>query len=193
MPFLNKVARSPPSRMLLVSLPAGTVFRGRGLLSIPVGLSITLQGRGKDGAGNTTLDLQRQNLFLGAMLGDTGRMEFSGMHITNVRPLRAAVRAVCDVAVCAGSFGIPLPDCIGGLRLTLVQCRFGSFVVGFVALFGRFGCFLSALRLLRPDALTRMQSTRTAPMPVRMPLTTLRIKSDAGCGDERERARMLRS
>jgi hypothetical protein len=84
-PFLNAVARSPPSRTLLVSLPAGTVWRGSGALSIPSGLSITLQGRGKDGAGNTTLDLQQQNLDLGAMLGDTGRMEFSSMHLTNVR------------------------------------------------------------------------------------------------------------
>ena len=123
-PFLNKVARSPPSRTLLISLPAGTVSRGSGDLSIPSGLSITLQGHGKNGVGNTTLDLQQQNLDLGAMLGDTGRMEFSGMHITNVRPLRAAVRAVCDVAVCAGSFGIPLPR-IDGLRSALVQCRFG--------------------------------------------------------------------
>ena len=88
-PFLNAVARSPPSRTLLISLPAGTVRRGSGGLSIPAGLSITLQGRGKDGAGNTTLDLQRLNLHLGAMLGDAGRMEFRGIRFTNVRPLLA--------------------------------------------------------------------------------------------------------
>ena len=93
-PFLNKVARSPPSRTLLVSLPAGTVWRGSGDLSIPSGLSITLQGHGKDGAGNTTLDLQQQNLDLGAMLGDTGRMEFSGIHLTNVR---CAVARLCTL------------------------------------------------------------------------------------------------
>ena len=102
MPFLNAVARSPPSRTLLVSLPAGTVIRGSGDLSIPSGLSITLQGHGKDGAGNTTLDLQRRNLDLGAMLGamlgdmlgDTGRMEFSGIHLTNVRCAVARLRTL---------------------------------------------------------------------------------------------------
>ena len=93
-PFLNAVARSPPSRTLLISLPAGTVIRGSGAVSIPSGLSITLQGRGKDGAGNTTLDLQQQNLDLGAMLGDTGRMEFSGIHLTNVR---CAVARLCTL------------------------------------------------------------------------------------------------
>ncbi len=93
-PFLNTVARSPPSRTLLISLPAGTVRRGGGALSIPSGLSITLQGHGKDGAGNTTLDLMRQNLDLGAMLGDTGRMEFSGIHLTNVR---CAVARLCTL------------------------------------------------------------------------------------------------
>ena len=65
---------------------------GSGALSIPSGLSITLQGHGKDGAGNTTLDLQRQNL--GAMLGDTGRMEFSGIHLTNVRCAVARLRTL---------------------------------------------------------------------------------------------------
>ncbi len=94
-PFLNDVARSPPSRTLLVSLPAGTVIRGGGALSIPPGLSITLQGHGgQDGAGNTTLDLQQQSLYLGAMLGDTGRMEFSGIHLTNVR---CAVVLLCTL------------------------------------------------------------------------------------------------
>ena len=103
-PFLNQVARSPPSRTVLVNLPAGTVWRGNGALSISSGLSITLQGRGQDGAGNTTLNLQEQNLALGAMLGSTGRMEFSGMRITNVRcaALRCAARLarLCPPAVC---------------------------------------------------------------------------------------------
>jgi hypothetical protein len=93
-PFLNNVARSPPARTLLISLPAGTVIRGGDALSIPSGLSITLQGHGKDGAGNTTLDLQRRNLDLGAMLGDTGRMEFSGIHLTNVRCAVARLRTL---------------------------------------------------------------------------------------------------
>ncbi len=94
MPFLNTVARSPPSRTLLVRLPGGTVWRGSGALRIPSGLSITLQGHGKDGVGNTTLDLQQQNLDLGAMLGDTGRMEFRGIHLTKVR---CAVARLCTL------------------------------------------------------------------------------------------------
>jgi hypothetical protein len=93
-PFLNTVARSPPSRTLLVSLPTGTVIRGSGALNIPSGLRITLQGRGKDGAGSTTLDLQQQNLDLGAMLGGTGGMKFSGIHLTNVR---CAVARLCTL------------------------------------------------------------------------------------------------
>jgi hypothetical protein len=44
--------------------------------------------------GNTTLDLQQQNLDLGAMLGDTGRMEFSGIRLTKVR---CAVARLCTL------------------------------------------------------------------------------------------------
>ncbi len=93
-PFLNNLARSPPSSSLGVELPEGTVWRGSGDLIIPSGLTIALLGRGKDGVGNTTLDLQRQNLDLGAMLGDTGRIVFGGIHLTNVR---CAVARLCTL------------------------------------------------------------------------------------------------
>ncbi len=132
-PFLNQVARSPPSRTVLVNLPAGTVWRGNGALSISSGLSITLQGRGQDGAGNTTLDLQEQNLALGAMLGNAGRMEFNGMRITNVRALRcAALPALCGCAprgvrdCCAQGSTVSLLTSIGSVRSALAQCRAGQ-------------------------------------------------------------------
>ncbi len=133
-PFLNNVTRSPPSRTVRVSLPAGTVWRGSGVLSIASGLTILLQGHGKDGAGNTTLDLQMKNLDLGTMLGDTGRMEFNGMHVTNVRalPRRGCAPASCYIAVCAGLCGI-LSSSHRRNRVvsrSLAQCR-----AGFVCLF----------------------------------------------------------
>ena len=187
MPFLNKVARSPSSRIVLVRLPAGTVWRGSGDLSISSGLSITLQGCGQDGAGNTTLDLQQQNLNLGAMLGDTGRMEFSGIHLTNVRCAVARLctlqrTPLCDAAVCAGLFGIPLSH-----RQNAVDaCALAWLVLGLFL----DRLFLVALRRLCASSdrtHTRVCNlawsykglradtracTCTPPMPVRMPLTT---------------------
>ena len=123
MPFLNSVARSPPSPTLVVGLPAGTVSRGSGALSIPSGLTVRLQGHGKDGEGKTILDLQQQNLDLGAMLGDTGRMEFSGIHVTNVRALRrcAAVHKSCVTLPCAQGSAVFL--LAQRLRSTFSQCR----------------------------------------------------------------------
>ena len=91
-PFLNDVTRSPSSRTVLVSLPAGTVRRGTGALTPSPGLTILLQGQGKDGAGGTTLDLERQNLDLRATLGDDGRIEFHRMRMTNVRALPRSTR-----------------------------------------------------------------------------------------------------
>ncbi len=143
-PFLNKVARSPPSRTLLVNLPAGTVWRGRGALRVPSGLSITLRGHGKDGAGNTTLNLQQQNLDLGAMLGDAGRMEFNGIHLTNVRPLLARLCALCVTLLCAQGYSVHLLLALTKCGRRAVQCRFvycfGCCSVGSIAL-----CWLTAL------------------------------------------------
>ena len=91
-PFLNDVTRSPSSRTVLVSLPAGTVRRGTGALNPSPGLTILLQGQGKDGAGGTVLNLERQNLDLRATLGDDGRIEFHRLRMTNVRALPRATR-----------------------------------------------------------------------------------------------------
>ncbi len=86
-PFLNYVTRSPSSRTVLVSLPAGTVRRGSGALDPSPGLTILLQGQGKDGAGSTLLNLEKQNLDLRSTLGDDGRIEFHRLRMTNVRAL----------------------------------------------------------------------------------------------------------
>jgi hypothetical protein len=135
-PFLNNVTRSPPSRTLRISLPAGTVRRGSGVLSIASGLTIVLQGRGKDGAANTTLDLQKNNLDLGTMLGDTGRMELNGMHVTNVRalPRRAAAYPPRVTSPCAQGFAVSSPPRINRWRSShsLTQCSAGLFVCVFV-------------------------------------------------------------
>ena len=113
-PFLNNVTRSPSSRTVLVSLPEGTVRRGTGALDPSPGLTILLQGQGKDGAGSTTLNLEKQNLDLRSTLGDDGRIEFHRLRMTNVRALPhrrgcccAPVR--CNTAVCAGLCGISPP------------------------------------------------------------------------------------
>ena len=103
-PFLNDVTWSPSSRTVLVSLPAGTVRRGTGALTPLPGLTILLQGQGKDGAGSTTLDLEKQNLDLRSALGDDGRIEFHRLRMTNVRAAAfdaaAAVRPTY-VTLCA--------------------------------------------------------------------------------------------
>ena len=91
-PFLNDVTRSPSSRTVLVSLPAGTVRRGTGALTPSPGLTILLQGQGKDGAGGTVLNLERQNLNLSSTLGDNGRIEFHRLRMTNVRALPRSTR-----------------------------------------------------------------------------------------------------
>ena len=70
----------------MLTLPTGDVSRGTAnLIGLPIGLNLVIQGQGMDGATATTLNLQRKNLDIGAMLGDTGRIEFRNMGITNVR------------------------------------------------------------------------------------------------------------
>ena len=112
-PFLNSVTRSPSSRTVLVSLPAGTVRRGTGDLNPSPGLTILLQGQGKDGAGSTTLNLEKHNLDLRSTLGDNGCIEFHRMRMTNVRALPhrrgcCCAPTRCNTAVCAGLCGISL-------------------------------------------------------------------------------------
>jgi hypothetical protein len=57
------------------------------LIGLPIGLNLFIQGQG---AYATTLNLQQKNLDIGAMLGDTGRIEFRNMGITNVRGAASA-------------------------------------------------------------------------------------------------------
>ncbi len=126
-PFLNSVTLSPSSSTVLVSLPTGTVRRGTGALNPSPGLIILLQGQGKDGAGGTTLNLEKQNLDLRSTLGANGRIEFHRMRMTNVRALLhrhgccyAPVR--CNTSVCAGLCGISLLPRGGASWSTLATC-----------------------------------------------------------------------
>ncbi len=92
--WLNDQTESYNSSTVHVTLPSGNVARGNASLRLPSGLNLILQGQGMAGASSTTLDLERNNLDVGGMLGDGGRIEFRNMRIRNVRPsrARAAVR-----------------------------------------------------------------------------------------------------
>jgi hypothetical protein len=154
-PFLNSVTRSPSSRTVLVSLPAGTVRRGTGALTPLPGLTILLQGQGKDGAGSTTLDLEKQNLDLRSALGDDGRVEFHRLRMTNVRALPHSTRLCCaptscSTAVCAGLCGISAPP--WGRRIVVGAGQAPGFfpVSLFVCL-----CVSLSTCLLGPNAHTR--------------------------------------
>ncbi len=81
----NQTARYASSTVHVV-LPSGNVARGNVSLRFPSGLNLILEGQGMAGASNTTLDLERQNLDVGGMLGDGGRIEFRNMRVRNVRP-----------------------------------------------------------------------------------------------------------
>ncbi len=80
---------------IIVTLPSGTVSRGNADLTLPMGLFLVLQGQGMAEAGGTTLDLERNNLDIGGMLGDGGRIEFRDMRVCNVHPPLSAPRMVC--------------------------------------------------------------------------------------------------
>jgi hypothetical protein len=81
----EKIANSS-FRVVHVTLPIGNVSRGSAnLIWLPIGLNLVIQGQGMDGAQSTTLNLQQKDIDIGAMLGDTGRIEFRNMGITNVR------------------------------------------------------------------------------------------------------------
>ena len=71
---------------IIVTLPSGTVSRGNADLTLPMGLFLVLQGQGMAEAGGTTLDLERNNLNIGGMLGEGGRIEFRNMRVCNVHP-----------------------------------------------------------------------------------------------------------
>jgi hypothetical protein len=111
--WLNDQTARYNSSTVHVTLPSGTVARGAASLEPPYGLNLILQGQAMAGASNTTLDLERNNLGVGGMLGDGGRIEFRNMRVRNVRPSRAcaAVRVLVMTLslVCAGLCGAPAP------------------------------------------------------------------------------------
>ena len=88
--WLNDKTANSSLRAVHVTLPSGTVLRGSASLALPIGLNLVLQGQGMGGAQATTLNLNKENLDVGGMLGNSGRIEFRNMTITNVRA--AAVR-----------------------------------------------------------------------------------------------------
>jgi hypothetical protein len=111
--WLNNQTARYASSTVHVTLPSGNVARGKAPLRLPYGINLILQGSAMAGASNTTLDLEKKNLDVGAMLGDGGRIEFRNMRIRNVRPslARAAVRVLLMTPwlVCAGLCGAPAP------------------------------------------------------------------------------------
>jgi hypothetical protein len=81
--WLNEKIAKSSFRAVHVMLPTGDVSRGTAnLMELPIGLNLVIEGRG---AYATTLNLQQKDIDIGAMLGDTGRIEFRNMGITNVR------------------------------------------------------------------------------------------------------------
>ena len=109
--WLNDQTESYNSSTVHVSLPSGNVARGAASLQFPSGLNLILQGQGMAGASSTTLDLQRNNLDVGGMLGDGGRIEFRNMRVRNVRPSLACAAGLLMTPwpVCAGLCGAPVP------------------------------------------------------------------------------------
>jgi hypothetical protein len=89
--WLNEKIANSSFRAVHVTLPTGNVSRGTAnLMELPIGLNLVIQGQGRNGATATTLNLQRKNLDIGGLLGDTGRIEFRNMGITNVRAAASA-------------------------------------------------------------------------------------------------------
>jgi hypothetical protein len=89
--WLNEKIAKSIFPVVHVTLPTGNVSRGTAnLVGLPAGLNLVFQGQGMNGATATTLNLQQNNLDIGDMLGDTGRIEFRNMGITNVRGFASA-------------------------------------------------------------------------------------------------------
>jgi hypothetical protein len=124
--WLNETTAGYASSTVHVTLPSGNVARGNAPLRLPSGINLILQGQGMAGASNTTLDLERNNLDVGGMLGDDGRIEFRNMRVRNVRPslARATVRVlpVTPWLVRAGLCGAPVPADAGRLRAPAALC-----------------------------------------------------------------------
>ena len=99
--WLNEKIANSSFRVVHVTLPTGNVSRGTAnLIGLPTGLNLVIQGQGMNGATATTLNLQQKNLDIGAMLGDTGRIEFRNMGITNVRVAVWRRRSSCRNRCC---------------------------------------------------------------------------------------------
>ncbi len=111
--WLNDQTARYASSTVHVTLPSGNVARGAAPLELPSGLNLILQGQGMAGASSTTLDLEKQNLDVGGMLGEGGRIEFRNMRVRNVRPSRACAAVhvlwMTPWLVCAGLCGAPAP------------------------------------------------------------------------------------
>jgi hypothetical protein len=89
--WLNEKIAKSSFRAAHVTLPTGNVSRGTAnVMRLPIGLNLVIHGQGMSGATATTLNLQQKNLDIGASLGDTGRIEFRNMGITNVRAAASA-------------------------------------------------------------------------------------------------------
>jgi hypothetical protein len=116
--WLNNQTASYASTTVHVTLPSGNVARGNAPLRLPSGINLILQGQGMAGASNTTFDLEKNNLEVGGMLGDSGRIEFRNMHVRNVRPILATaavhVSLMTPWLLCAGLCGAPASPDAGG-------------------------------------------------------------------------------
>ncbi len=88
--WLNNQTASYASSTVHITLPSGNVARGAAELILPYGINLILQGSAMSGASNTTLDLEKNNLNVGGMLGDSGRIEFRNMRVRNVCPSLAS-------------------------------------------------------------------------------------------------------
>ena len=114
--WLSSKAANYTSR-IVVTLPSGTVSRGNADLTLPSGLFLVLQGRGMAEAGGTTLNLERNNLDIGGMLGEGGRIEFRNMRVCNVHPALSAPRSTCAsnaavyAGLCSGASALPSRRC----------------------------------------------------------------------------------
>ncbi len=137
--WLSSKAANYTSRIIVI-LPSGTVSRGNADLTLPSGLFLVLQGQGMAEAGGTTLDLERNNLNIGGMLGEGGRIEFRNMRVCNVHPALSAPRSTCasNAAVYAGL-------CSSASALPSRRC--GQWSVAFMAVIPFVALLLAACRI----------------------------------------------
>ena len=146
--WLNNQMASYASTTVHVTLPSGNVARGNAPLRLPYGINLILQGQGMAGASNTTLDLEKRNLAVGGMLGDSGRIEFRNMRVHNVRPrlARAAVHVFPMTLrpVCAGLRGAPASPDAGRCAPPAALCSPPLLVCA--------ACFMHRDRAVRPVA-----------------------------------------